>query len=110
MSTDTLLGMSAARMAMGVHAVQLPINLIFQEVDDGDKFAGVFQLNHPGVRELLQGAKNTHNLLMGDMIIRPHLIIGTEHMKGHGANGVYTSGWYMDDWVREGKVLFRLPQ
>jgi len=97
------------KMLMGKDAVKIPLNLIAQCVKGDDTFAGVFQFKHPNGKELFRAhdGQATHTMVLADAIIRPHVVMGTEHMVGHGIGGVYQSGFAeMDEWIRSDDIRF----
>ena len=97
------------KMLMGQDAVKVPLNLIAQCVDGVDTFAGVFQFRHPNGKQLFRAndGQATHTMVMADAIIRPHVVMGTEHMAGYGIGGIYTSGFTeMDEWVRSDDIRY----
>jgi len=53
------------------------------------------------------GFKKTHCLLLCDAIIRPHLVIESDHLIGVGAAGILTSSSMagVSEWVRNGRIL-----
>ncbi len=88
----------------GEHAIHVPINLIVQKVDDDGRVGGVFQtqLGKP----LLFGSKKEHQLILGECVIRPHLVAHTNAFVGHGIAGLYRSGWTdTDPWINGGILL-----
>jgi hypothetical protein len=97
------------KMLMGKDAVKIPLNLIAQCVDGTDTFAGVFQFKHPNGKELFraQDGQATHTMVLADAIIRPHVVMGSEHMEGYGIGGIYTSGFAeMNEWVRSDDIRY----
>jgi hypothetical protein len=99
------MGMTPQQL-FGQHAMHLPINMIAQDNGIDDALSGVFQMRHPDASKLIRNSEFPHVLILGDMIIRPHLIMGTHRMVGHGIGGVYTDGWNMSEWVKDGEILF----
>lgn len=99
--------MDAARLAMGQHALHLPINLIGQQLDrTGERFAGVFQFEHPGGAKLFEYTDEApHVLVVADMFIRPQLRLRTDKLKGFGISGVYRDGFVGEHWQGSEKLF-----
>lgn len=91
------------RAMFGPNAVHVPINLIVQDGGEGGIVTGVFQSCH-GLA-LKYGSRKTHQLIFGDMIIRPHLVCHTDALQGVGISGLARSGFIdVEKWM-EGGVL-----
>jgi hypothetical protein len=88
----------------GVHARHVAFNVVLQ--DAGDNKATI--VGTTGFASLMgYGFKKTHCLLLCDCIIRPHLVIESDHLRGMGLTGIVTSSSLtgVDEWVRNGKIL-----
>jgi hypothetical protein len=83
-------GVNMAKVMMGERAFQIPLNLIVQPYADG-VVTGVFQtqMGEP----LTCGSKRTHILLLGDMIYRPRLAIGSDEFRGRGLASLCRDGF-----------------
>jgi hypothetical protein len=93
------------RAMFGCHAVHCGFNMIVQDGQDG-KILIVGQSQAKAPHPLRFGSNRTHLLLMGDMVFRPHLVIGTDEMRGRGLTNLVTDGFTdMDTWVRGDIVL-----
>jgi hypothetical protein len=93
----------------GQHARQIAFNVVIQDGEDGK---GTIIGNTMFGREMRFGAKGTHVLLLCDAIIRPHLVIGSNHLRGVGSAGILTSSALTgtEEWIRHGTVaLNNLP-
>lgn len=96
------------RAMFGAHAIQIPFNLIVQgdPIKHPDTASGVFQLRHPLAKQLYFGSTKCHQLILGEIVLRPHLVIESDAFAGHGIGGLYTSAFDdIDTWIREGNVL-----
>lgn len=52
------------------------------------------------------GGKRTHTLVICDVVIRPHLVIESDHLAGAGASGILKGGMAdVDAWLQHGHVL-----
>jgi len=98
------------RAMFGEKAVHLPLNFILQNPDEST-LVGVVQcrLNPQTLKRLVKGSQKTHQLILGDAIIRPRIIAESNHLRGVGLAGIMTSsdGWDMQAWAEKGKLLFQ---
>lgn len=89
----------------GSHAVQCGINLIIQDGEDGQAIM-VAQSKMKGPHPLRFGSKRTHILLLGDMVFRPHLVLGTDSFRGVGLNNLLKNGFSpSNEWTQGDIVL-----
>jgi len=97
--------MDYTKAIMGENAIHLPFN--FVRMDHEGK--GLV-LGQDAKGELSFDSCMAFILVKGDMIFRPHLIIESNHPAGMGASAIITSSTFcdVDEWKREGKVLFKL--
>lgn len=72
-------------------------------------FAGVAYLpdteNHP----FLYGSERAHQLVTGEVIFVPNMVLGTDNYKGYRIDQVLTSGTPSSEWLIQdgkGEVLF----
>ena len=89
---------------LGRPTLHVPMNLIVQDVD-GDKVTGVFQSS--GGSAMKWESDATHQLINGDVFIRPQLVCETNAMRGWGLSNIACNGFVADVWKRpEGKCIF----
>jgi len=51
--------------------------------------------------------KKTHTLVMCDAIVRPRLVVVSDHLRGVGITGILTTGMAgMEDWAKHGEVIY----
>lgn len=89
------------QMMFGCHAVKVPIQMAVQQASDNTLVAVVLTRAMPG--DLRFGSDKTHQLVLGDAVIRPHAVLETDAFKGHGLSGLAMEP--VDEWVRQGNVL-----
>lgn len=95
-------------MLLGKPTLHLPMNFIVQSYPDG-KTSGVFQT--VSGKPLTFDSKKTHQLILGDVFIRPRLVFESDHLKGAGISGIFTSGFTeTDDWIAGGMIFNRENQ
>ena len=95
------------RMMFGENAVHLPINIINQPDHKGGHTFGVFQMKHPAFEQLSFGGKKTHQLILGDMVIRSRIVLDSDHLQGVGLAGLATQGFDLPGWVENGNILIK---
>lgn len=47
----------------------------------------------------------THKFLVGEIIVRPHLVVATDALRGKGVSGLYTGGHDLPLMLTQGEVL-----
>jgi hypothetical protein len=81
------------RVMFGQHAIHVPAWLIVQDQGEGlVAFVGSSRLpvtNHP----LRYGSERTHQRIVGEIIIRPHEVRGTDARRGDGLSGLAGDVW-----------------
>lgn len=93
------------RAMFGSHAIQVPFNCIVQPAGDNTILA-VIAIRGPEAARLAFGSTLPHQLIMGDAVIRPHVVVESSHLVGMGIDGIARSGFTeLDSWVRNGRVI-----
>jgi hypothetical protein len=100
-------GVDIAKLMMGNRAFQIPLNIIAQRMSADPKdgtVVGVFQTSN-GL-PLVHNSDLTHVLMLGDVIVRPHVMVGCNAFQGRGMNSLLMSGFAdMDTWITDGTIL-----
>jgi hypothetical protein len=94
------------RAMFGQHAIHIGANIIVQAYEEDNKaiFVGQTSMAHP----LLFGSKKAHQLILGDLILRPHLVIGSDNFVGIGLAGLARDGFLSaDKWLENGEILVK---
>jgi hypothetical protein len=93
------------RMLMGENAVAVGVNFIMQETEKGMILIG--QTNHPSANMLRFKAKKdrTHVLVLGDMILRPHLVLASDSFRGAGTTSLFKDGFTSHEKWLEGDIV-----
>ncbi len=68
--------------------------------------AGVLFVGASRLSDMCYGSDKTHCLVVGEIIVRPHLIVASDHLQGAGISGLVREGGDIDDWAERGLVLF----
>lgn len=88
----------------GQHAVHVPAWLYVQNQGEGIvSFVGasrVADLAHP----LRYGSARSHQLIIGEIVVRPHLVMGTDDLRGQTLSGL-ALGDHHDEVIRHGEPL-----
>lgn len=108
METDSII-----RSMFGANAVAVPFNCIVQPMRNQTILA-VVAIQGAEAARLTFGSNLTHQLIMGDAVVRPHCVVESNHLQGCGLAGIALSGFAdVDAWVRQGNVILdamgRLP-
>jgi hypothetical protein len=95
-------GMDMTKVMFGINAVQAPAWVVLQnQKENGTLIAGASRINIP----LQYGTIKTHTLVVGELIVRPHLVIANDDFAGHGAGGFWTSPPTAKEWIENGDIL-----
>lgn len=89
----------------GKHALQSACNYVVQP--ENDNRAAVIGTTS-FAREMSFGGVDhgVHTLVLCDMIIRPRLVIASDHMRGAGAAGLLKYGMSeAETWLKNGKII-----
>lgn len=90
------LGADYGKVLFGQHAVHVPMWMWVrhQGTQDGDtivSFVGASRVTgaaHP----LRYGSERTHQLVVGELLVRPHVVLGTDEHRGYGLAGLANRG------------------
>lgn len=102
--TTTDPGPGFAKVMFGEHAVHVPAWLYVQNQGDGVvTFVGSSRVDGP--HPLRFGSERTHQLILGEIVVRPHWAIGTDALRGHGLGALATSGHDLAAYLADGEVI-----
>ncbi|MGW1007505.1 hypothetical protein [Streptomyces sp. NPDC002520] len=96
-----------AHIALDAHARHVPAWMYVQNQGDGlVSFVGASRVPagsepHP----LRYDSSRTHQLVVGELIVRPHYAIGTDVLRGQGLGGLATQSPDLARLVGRGEVL-----
>jgi hypothetical protein len=54
--------------------------------------------------DMRYGSNMTHQLIVGELIVRPHYVIGSNHFRGYGLAGMLQA-CDLEEWIENGQVL-----
>ncbi len=87
------------RMMFGSNAVFCGFNYIVQEVEDGKVLIVAQSTSRTAAHPLRFGSKRTHVMAMGDVVFRPHIVLGSDKLQGRGMTSIAKDGFLdMDAW------------
>lgn len=95
------------RALFGANAIHVPFNCIVQaDMQHNTVSAVVVVGGTPQIKDYLFGSKMTHQLILGDAVIRPRLVFESDHLRGVGFAGLARNGMSnVDEWLKNGKLI-----
>lgn len=88
------------RLMFGQYTIHVPMWMVVQDQDPVVTFVGASR-----DLRLRYGSERTHQLILGEMVIRPHVVIATDHYTGTGLSGMVNHGPQINEWVKHGEVI-----
>lgn len=76
---------------LGKPCFHVGMNLIVQKMSDDGKVVGVFQCSQG--TPLLHGSDKIHQLILGDVFVRPRLICESDQFAGRGVSSLLRDGF-----------------
>jgi hypothetical protein len=98
-------GVDMARVMYGEHARHVPAWLYVQR--QGPGVVGLVAGSHvPGgpPHPLLYGSDRQHAFVIGEIIVRPHLVITTDALQGYGAGSLYLGPHEFGEMLDDGEL------
>lgn len=93
-----------AKLMFGEHAVHVPAWLYVQhQGDDIVTFVGSSRVPDP--HPLRYGSQRTHQLILGEIVVRPHWVLGTDALQGNGLGSLATDGHDLRGLLRDGELV-----
>jgi hypothetical protein len=90
---------------LGQHARHVPAWLYVQRQDTGIvSFVGASRTDSP-VHPLRYGSDRTHQFIIGEIIVRPHLVIATDILRGDGLGALATADHDITQMLRNGEPI-----
>lgn len=102
-----------SKVLFGQHAVHVAAWMWVQEQGtEGDdsfvSFVGASKVRG-GVHPLRYGSDRSHQLLLGEIVVRPHRLAHTNAYRGHGLAGLFSEGPFpLSDLMAQGDGLLDL--
>jgi hypothetical protein len=109
-------GVDMTRVLYGEHARHVPAWLYVQDNGPGGvTFVGASNVTGThrtdqaaGPHPLRYGSERTHHLIVGEIIVRPHLVIATDALRGMGLSALATHDHDIEAMLRDGEKLVGL--
>lgn len=77
----------------GQNAVHVPAWLYVQDGGAGVvSFVGASRIADIGAHPLRFGSERTHQLVIGELVVRPHCVTGTDALRGEGLGSLMLGG------------------
>lgn len=89
------------KVMFGKDAIHVPMWMVVQNQRDG----GVMFAGASRSLQLLYGGDKIHTLILGEIIVRPHIVIATDDFMGYGIQAFWTHMPTPEEWLRNGDVL-----
>jgi hypothetical protein len=97
--------MDYVKAILGNNAVHVPAWLYIQDQGSGVvTFVGSSRTDSPD-HPLRCGSPRTHQLIVGEIIVRPHSVLATDALRGDGLASLVTSGHDIDRMLSDGEML-----
>lgn len=94
----------------GEHAVRAAFNYVVQPTGQDNRAAIIGNTVFAQEMSFGGASHGIHTLVLCDVVIRPHLVIASNHMAGRGASGILTSSDMAspEEWLAKGKIIHDL--
>jgi hypothetical protein len=92
------------RALFGANAVHVPAWLYVQDQGPGlVSFVGSSRVDG-GPHPMRFGSQRIHQLVIGELVVRPHAVTGTDALEGHGIASLIT-GTYHDEALAGDRII-----
>lgn len=101
------------RFYFGQHARHVPMWMYVQDQGKGVvSFVGSSRgaKDDLGLHQLRYGSERTHQFIMGELVVRPHLLIATDSLQGMGLAGLATGEHDLRRMLAKGEMLYGAPE
>lgn len=106
--SDLTQGVDYARVMFGENARHVPAFFYVQDAGPGlVSFVGASALPDELAHPLRYGSQRSHQIFVGDILVRPRTVVGTDALRGYGLAALLTQGvgHDLDDVLARGEVL-----
>lgn len=93
-------GLALTRALFGRFARHVPMWMVVQDSREAATFVGAS--SDPALR---YGSRRTHQLILGELIVRPHFVIESDQFRGHGLTSLLMNGANLEDWIAGGQIV-----
>jgi hypothetical protein len=105
---DLSMGVDYARVMFGENARHVPMFMYVQDAGPGGvSFVGASALPAEVAHPLRYGSRREHQIIVGDMVVRPRTAVATDALQGYGLSALITQGLAADmaEIMAHGEVL-----
>lgn len=103
--TDLYGGADMARVMYGQNARHVPAWMYVQRHSaETVGLIGASRVLEGTAHPLLYGSGRQHAFIVGEVIVRPHVVITTDALRGMGAGGLYTGDHDFRAMLRDGEL------
>lgn len=96
--------MDYVKAVLGENAIHVPAWLYVQDQGDGVvAFVGASRAPHP--HPLRYGSERTHQFVVGEIVVRPHTVIGTDVLRGSGIASLLQGPHVPEDMLINGERI-----
>lgn len=97
--------MNAITAVLGEHARHVPCWLYVQ--DQGKGVVSIVGASRTGASRhpLRYDSARTHQLIVGEIVVRPHSIVATDALRGMGLSGLVSHPYDIDSMLANGERL-----
>ena len=100
---------AATKIMFGENARHVPMWMYVQNQGGGVvSFVGASR-GAPADHPLRYGSQREHQFVLGELVLRPHLVIATDTLRGMGLGGLATSGNDLRQMLTDGELLLCTP-
>ncbi|MFI6112913.1 hypothetical protein [Kitasatospora sp. NPDC051164] len=96
-----------AGLMLDPHARHVPSWMYVQDSGPGlVTFVGSSRISGTGdAHPLRYGSRRVHQLIVGEIVVRPHYAVGTDALRGQGLGGLATSSHDFRAFLERGEVV-----
>lgn len=95
-----------AHIALDPNVRHFPAWLYVQNQGDGHvTFVGSSRVRDGGPHPLRYGSERTHQLIVGELLARPHYALDTNVLRGQGLGGLATQHPDLGRFLEDGEIL-----
>lgn len=99
-------GIDMARVLYGENARHVPAWLYVQDQGDGMvSFVGASKVEPGQPHPLRYGPERTHQFVVGELIVRPQLVVATDALRGMGLSALAIHHHDIDAMLRRGETV-----
>lgn len=91
------------RVIWGEHARHVPAWMVVQDGGDTTVALAGSSMTPGGPNPLRYGSRQPHQLVVGEIIVRPHVVIETEALRGYGFGQFLTSMPPLNELIEDGQ-------